>query len=207
MPFTNVYTELRRSVQDKPFPKVLRTENLELSNNTQTSSLRSHPSKVKRGFTLIELLVVISIIAILITIIVATFGTTQQKARDSRRRTDLDALKKALELFKSDTKGSSKYPSVINDNALVTPKYIKEIPQDPSLSTVNGGNYIYNAFQGNGTSNCTPSADTTTDASNGNCETYKLTACLENTNDANKDATTDPICSAAGYASYTITNP
>src|SRR3989338_5141317 len=160
-----------------------------------------------KAFTLIELLVVISIIAILITIIIATFGTTQQKARDSRRKTDLDAFKKALQLFKSDTKGSSKYPSVINDNALVTPKYIKEILQDPSLSTVNGGNYIYNAFQGNGTSNCTPSADTTTDASNGNCETYKLTACLENTNDANKDATTDPICSAAGYASYTITNP
>src|SRR3990167_11225741 len=111
MPFTNVYTELRRSVQDKPFPKVLRTENLELSNNTQTSSLRSHPSKVKRGFTLIELLVVISIIAILITIIVATFGTTPQKARDSRRKTDLDAFKKALELYQGDTRGAAWYPA------------------------------------------------------------------------------------------------
>ena len=209
MPFTNVYTELRRSVQDKPFPKVLRTENLELSNNTQTSSLRSHPSKVKRGFTLIELLVVISIIAILITIIVATFGTTQAKARDSRRKTDLDALKKALELFKSDTKGASKYPSNINTDSLVTPKYIKEIPQDPSLSTVNGGNYFYVPAQANGTSTCSIALDTTTEASTGTCETYSITACLENANDAEAKPkpASGPGSTCPQNAVYIIANP
>lgn len=165
--------------------------------------LNTQNFKVKRGFTLIELLVVISIIAILITIIVATFGTAQQKARDSRRRTDLDALKKALELFKSDTPGASKYPSAISPTALVTPKYIKQIPKDPSLSTVNGGNYIYVPIQSSG-SRCTGGESTTAVS---DCEDYRLTACLENTNDANRDTTTNSICSAAGHASYTISNP
>lgn len=52
-----------------PFRKDLRTENLELSQDTQNSSLRSHHSKVKLGFTLIELLVVLGILT-------ATVGAT-----------------------------------------------------------------------------------------------------------------------------------
>ncbi|OGE07316.1 hypothetical protein A2615_00525, partial [Candidatus Curtissbacteria bacterium RIFOXYD1_FULL_41_36] len=52
----------------------------------------------RRGFTLIELLVVITIIGILAAIAIVSYGGTQERARDSRRKSDLDAIKKALEL-------------------------------------------------------------------------------------------------------------
>ncbi len=60
-----------------------------------------------QGFTLIELMVVIAIIAILSTIGLTLFTNTQQKARDTRRRSDIDAIANALETNK--TPGSSTY--------------------------------------------------------------------------------------------------
>src|SRR3990167_10302283 len=57
------------------------------------------------GFTLIELLVVIAIIGILASFAIASFSSAQAKARDSRRKADLDAIVKALELARSDSSG------------------------------------------------------------------------------------------------------
>lgn len=51
------------------------------------------------GFTLIELLVVIAIIGLLASIVVASFGTAQSKARDARRMEDVQTLQKALALY------------------------------------------------------------------------------------------------------------
>src|SRR3989344_2029162 len=50
-----------------------------------------------QGFTLVELLVVISIIAILSVLGISLFGGVQQRARDARRRSDIAAIKNALE--------------------------------------------------------------------------------------------------------------
>lgn len=49
------------------------------------------------GFTLIELLVVIAIIAILATIGLVIYANVQKNARDSRRRSDVEAISRALE--------------------------------------------------------------------------------------------------------------
>ena len=160
----------------------------------------------KRGFTLIELLVVISIIAILITIIVATFGTTQKKARDSRRKTDLDALKKALELSKSDTKGAAWYPDcpsadshgdcLLTDRTSFNPAldsvYIKDFPQDPG----NLHAYVYDVHNA-----ATCVAD--------GCTSYELYACVENPKDNQAKvvpATGKAHNCSSGYA-YSVTNP
>ena len=49
------------------------------------------------GFTLVELLVVISIIAILSVLGISLFGGVQQRARDTERRSEINAIKDALE--------------------------------------------------------------------------------------------------------------
>lgn len=53
----------------------------------------------KSGFTLIELLVAITIIAVLSSIGFTIFSGTQSKARDSRRKQDLQTIATALELY------------------------------------------------------------------------------------------------------------
>ena len=62
----------------------------------------------KKGFTLIELLVVIAIIGLLSTLAVVALGNARQKARDSRRLSDLKQLQTALELYYTD---NTAYPA------------------------------------------------------------------------------------------------
>ena len=54
------------------------------------------------GFTLIELLVVISIISILTIISVSQFNTAKIKARDTQRKSDLDSVAKAINMYYAD---------------------------------------------------------------------------------------------------------
>jgi prepilin-type N-terminal cleavage/methylation domain-containing protein len=51
------------------------------------------------GFTIVELLIVIVIIGILATLVIVTFSGVQQKARDTERKTDINAVQKQLEAF------------------------------------------------------------------------------------------------------------
>jgi len=56
----------------------------------------------KHGFTLIELLVVISIIGVLASTVLASLDSVREKARDSRRISDLNQIRVALELYFAD---------------------------------------------------------------------------------------------------------
>ena len=178
-----------------------------------------HPKPWRRkamlpAFTLIELLVVITIIGILAAMAMVSYGGTQERARDSRRKSDLDAIKKALELAKQDSTGAYYYPkcNVLSgyvvgdldicflDNAITLPDlastYINSVPLDIK---VNKG-YIYIPSNSSG-HNCT---------TDGDCTTYTLVACLENKNDTQKDQSTSTLClwGSIGFrrqASYTIT--
>lgn len=64
-----------------------------------------------KGFTLIELLVVIVILAILGVIGVTIFTSTQNKARDARRKEDITAMSRALEV---NYKAGTGYSTAIN---------------------------------------------------------------------------------------------
>ncbi len=101
-------------------------------------------TKSNKGFTLIELLVVIAIIGILSSVVLASLNTARQKARDSRRTSDVQNLRLALELYADANTGS--YPTALADLA---PTYIAVIPTDPgSLAQSGSGAYYY---KGSGT--------------------------------------------------------
>jgi len=61
-------------------------------------------NKIKNyeGFTLIELIVVIVIIGILTAISVFSLQGAREASRDTRRKSDLESIRSALELYKSD---------------------------------------------------------------------------------------------------------
>lgn len=65
-------------------------------------------SQKKQGFTLIELLVVIAIIGILSAIGLVALNGAREKARDSKRQTDLQGIATALALYYDD---NNAYPA------------------------------------------------------------------------------------------------
>lgn len=86
----------------------------------------------KKGFSLIELLVAISIIAILATIGLASYTSAQKRARDSKRKADLEQIRSALEMHRAD---ENDYPTTAEGlAALVTASYIQVLPADPKAS-------------------------------------------------------------------------
>lgn len=89
---------------------------------------------MKKAFTLIELLVVIAIIGILLTVASASFITAQKQSRDTRRKTDLEQIRQALETYRSE---NGTYPLTTN---LLVPNFISALPTNPSDDT----SYTYN---------------------------------------------------------------
>ncbi|MDQ3008838.1 MAG: prepilin-type N-terminal cleavage/methylation domain-containing protein [bacterium] len=55
------------------------------------------------GFTLVEILIVMVIIGILASLSIGSFQSSQQKARDTRRKGDINAITTALEVYRNDT--------------------------------------------------------------------------------------------------------
>jgi len=87
-----------------------------------------YPSKFKRswGFTLIELLMVIAVIGILSSIVIANLSSAREKARDARRKEDLNSIRTALELYANGNNG--KYPDSL---VSLIPDYFQSEPLDP----------------------------------------------------------------------------
>jgi len=77
------------------------------SMNILCSFRRAHyiRSSVRRNesFTLIELLVVVAIIGLLISVILVSFGPPRKKARDARRKVDIQQIMKAMALCYDDS--------------------------------------------------------------------------------------------------------
>ncbi len=93
--------------------------------------------KNKFGFTFIELLVVITIIAILTGAAVVSFTSTSKRSRDTRRELDIENIRSALELCRTE-EGS--YPLSIYDSIVCgSETYLSSTPKDPKSN----GNYTY----------------------------------------------------------------
>ena len=82
------------------------------------------------GFTLIEILVVATIIALLSTVGLTSYQAANRNGRDSKRKSDVEQIRSALEINKSD---SGSYPIDLNCVAttLAPGGYINPYPTDP----------------------------------------------------------------------------
>lgn len=85
-----------------------------------------------KGFTLFELLVSISIIAILTALVSLSYSAVQKRARDARRRQDMESVQKAAEQFYSlsnyDYPGSTNAPA---DWTVDSQAVLNIFPTDP----------------------------------------------------------------------------
>lgn len=61
--------------------------------------------KIKLGFTLIEVLVSISIIAVLFSLALVSYGGSQKQSRDTQIRSDLNQYRSAMENFAAANNG------------------------------------------------------------------------------------------------------
>jgi type II secretion system protein G len=87
------------------------------------------------GFTLLELLIVISIIGILVTVATASYSSSQQKARNSRRMSDVKNIQNALEQYYSDNDAT--YPAESGGQASLSTTYMPAgWPSDPKPGRV-----------------------------------------------------------------------
>lgn len=87
----------------------------------------------KIGFTLIELLVVIAIVGILLALGTASYITAMKQSRDTKRKTDLEQIRQALETYRSE---NGTYPILEGWTTTLLSGYISEIPVDPKTSEV-----------------------------------------------------------------------
>ena len=121
-----------------------------------------------RGFTLIEILVAATILAVLAAIGLVSYGKINQRSRDSKRKSDVEQLRSALEMYRLD--------NWTDTSGLSTPlvsTYMPAIPSDPKTTQV----YRYKA----------------TNVSGGNYYGYCLSALLESEADPAETCTADTI--------------
>lgn len=135
----------------------------------------------QQGFTIVELLIVIVVIGILATLVITTFTGIQQKARDTKRQTDINAMRTQIEAYFTQT---GKYPTLanLNDSAFRTAN-LKGLESaalcDPKAGTTTCNTvdnpaanvYAYHVRAADNTTTC--------DNSTNDCAVYTLTATLE----------------------------
>jgi len=82
----------------------------------------------QKGFTFIEILVVTTIIGILATIGLTSYQVANKKARDGKRRADIEQIRSALEMCRAD---NNVYPDDISAGVVCGNSYLSPIPHDP----------------------------------------------------------------------------
>lgn len=159
----------------------MRIKNQELDNISQPTT---HNPQLIWGFTLIEVLVTATIIALLSTIGISGFQAVTRSGRDALRKADLESIRSALEIYKSE---EGYYPDDNNScsaESILVPDYINSYPPDPKSPTYQ---YCYNQ-----TSNLT----------------YTLCAHLENgSGDYDTECGGDNVCGDDYDCNYKVTNP
>ena len=142
-----------------------------------------------KGFTIVELLIVIVVIAILATLVIVTFTGIQQKARDSQRQTDINALDSQLEAFYA-SKGY--YPTLTD---LQSSTWVADNMKGLDPQSLLDPKDTLGKIQGTATATdygyATQGCDSTQPSSDANqCSSFTLTADLESGNPFTKSSNT-----------------
>lgn len=143
--------------------------------------------KSNKGITLIELLIVMALISILAVALWGNFFTSLTKGRDSRRKQDLDAVSKSIELYYNDSKSYPQPTQIIWGTVFTNPTdssviYMQKLPTDPAYPS---SNYCYSS---NGTY-------------------YKIYGNLENKEDPKIIPTVACPPASTTYYNYGISSP
>lgn len=157
--------------------------------------------KRQSGFTIVELLIVIIIIGILAGLVITQVLGANQQARDTDRKNDINSVATQLEAYFAKTGG---YPTNANLNdstwrtnnsfnagdgakAFSDPMSNTVTTLDATLPSTATGHYTYIP----GPTGCvSPTDDQGAATATGTfCNSYELTALLENKNDSQKDST------------------
>jgi type II secretory pathway pseudopilin PulG len=133
------------------------------------------------GFTLTEFLIILALIAFLALILLFGFSRQQGRARDARRKADLEKIRIAFEDYYND-KGCYPPPGILNNcRGEQLQPYLVEIPCDPFRHTP----YIYVRFEGD------------------RCKGYRVLTSLEDDQDpAIGEAGCDTACGCGFGADY-----
>jgi general secretion pathway protein G len=108
-----------------------------------------------RGFTLLEVLVSATIIAVLTVIGVVSFSSVNKRSRDVKRKSDLEQIRSALEMYRSDnivspgqypSSGAGSYTNATSLAGSLVSTYAPAIPDDPNSSN----HYRYRAIDSGG---------------------------------------------------------
>ncbi len=136
--------------------------------------------KKEEGFTIVELLIVIVIIGILATLVIITFTGIQQRARNTKRQTDINAIDSHLEAYNANAGFYPTFAQMNNNPANWVSSNLKGLdpnalqdPQGASQTVVSAPAakaYAYQPTDDNGNA-CD---DVTT-----NCTKFTLTATYE----------------------------
>ena len=97
---------------------------------------------MRKAFTLIELIVVVTIIAVISVAGIISYGSAGKKSRDSRRMSDLEKMRMALEMVRQ---VGTTYPTNIDS---LIPTYLDKRPTDPKTGIgyfyqIGANNYLY----------------------------------------------------------------
>ncbi len=109
-----------------------------------------------QAFTLIEVLVAATIIAVLTSIGVVSYQRANRHSRNSRRKSDLEQIRSALEMYRAD---EGEYPDAANCTPVgnvIPSEYMENVPVDPRnenisykyIKTTDGGYCVFANMEG-----------------------------------------------------------
>jgi prepilin-type N-terminal cleavage/methylation domain-containing protein len=106
----------------------------------------------KSGYTLVELLIVIAIIGILVSIGIVSYGSVNKRSRDTKRKSDVEQIRSALEMYRADMgyysgSGNGSWTDASDLAVDLVDTYAPAIPSDPATGQL----YRYMATNGSGT--------------------------------------------------------